>query len=617
MNRQISLLISLFISTIAYSQNEGNIWYFGENAGLDFNSGSPIALTDGAMNTLEGCSNISDSFGNILIYTDGIAVWNSEHDTMPNGWGLMGNPTTSQSAIIIKKPSSDLIYYIFTVDFQGGFNGLRYSEVDMSLDGGLGDVNSIKNIPLVTPVCEKVTAILHENGIDFWVITHLFDSNEFNSFLVNSSGVQENPVVTNIGSTVLNISGVGLESQGYLKASQNGNRIAIANNNVSIEVFDFNTTTGIISNPLTFTQLFDGANQMLAYGIEFSPNNNLLYVNTYNDMNSENYLIQFNLLGGSYEEIYESRVIIESSIMAAALQIGPDQKIYALSGLNTHLSVISDPNQNGIECNYLIDAVYLGGKVFKQGLPNFLNSIFKIVEIEYENTCFEDLTEFGLNNVSSDSVFWNFGDSESELENVSDLAFPLHQFTDTGSYEVSCTYFSGGISNSLQRTIYISSFPIIDLGFDSNICEGQIVMLDASYENATYLWQDQSSNPTFLVLEDGEYWVNVNVNNCISSDSISFESCSSRIVMPTIFSPNNDNKNDFFVPVELSDVININLRVFDRWGSLIFESHKITSAWDGTFNGKDCTEGCYFWTAKFYDNNGIEYENSGSITIVR
>ena len=53
MNKLIPLLL-LFFAFNTYSQKEANIWYFGENAGMDFNSSPPVALTDGLLNTLEG-----------------------------------------------------------------------------------------------------------------------------------------------------------------------------------------------------------------------------------------------------------------------------------------------------------------------------------------------------------------------------------------------------------------------------------------------------------------------------------------------------------------------------------------------------------------------------------
>ena len=71
---------------------------------------------------------------------------------MPNGSGLLGDPSSSQSAIIVPKPNNPTIFYVFTVDDHSQnapHFGLNYSEIDMSLDGGLGDVTSNKNINLL------------------------------------------------------------------------------------------------------------------------------------------------------------------------------------------------------------------------------------------------------------------------------------------------------------------------------------------------------------------------------------------------------------------------------------------------------------------------------------
>jgi hypothetical protein len=79
------LFIFLYFSGICYSQNQANIWYFGSFAGVDFNSGSPVSLSDGAMTTNEGCATICDSEGELLFYTDGTKVYNKNHSIMPNG----------------------------------------------------------------------------------------------------------------------------------------------------------------------------------------------------------------------------------------------------------------------------------------------------------------------------------------------------------------------------------------------------------------------------------------------------------------------------------------------------------------------------------------------------
>jgi len=92
-------------------------------------------------------------------------------------------------------------YSMFELDEKAAGNGVRYSIVDMSLNGGLGGVTSIKNILLMGNTTEKITAVRHANNSDIWVICHKWNSNQFQAFLINGcSGLQTTPVISNVGS---------------------------------------------------------------------------------------------------------------------------------------------------------------------------------------------------------------------------------------------------------------------------------------------------------------------------------------------------------------------------------------------------------------------------------
>ena len=135
------LLLITFSSQYLYAQKEANTWYFGRYLGLDFNSGTAVPLNDGQLTTTEGVATISSSTtGNLLFYTDGIKIWNRLHTVMPNGNGLFGDPSSSQSAIVIPKIGDTTRYFVFTVDALLGTKGINYSVVNMTLDNGKGDV---------------------------------------------------------------------------------------------------------------------------------------------------------------------------------------------------------------------------------------------------------------------------------------------------------------------------------------------------------------------------------------------------------------------------------------------------------------------------------------------
>jgi len=344
--------IFLLLSFSSFSQNEGNIWYFGTNAGLDFNSGSPVALINGQMDTWEGCATIADNNGDLLFYTDGSLVYNKNHLVMPNGTGLWGDNSSTQSAIIVKKPGSNIIYYLFTVDGSGAnvgiWHGLCYSEVDMSLHGGLGDINANKNITINALTCEKVTAIKHQNNSDFWIIVRIEDSNTYHAYLLSNSGFNIVPVVTNIG-----IIHNGY-SVGYLKGSNDGNYLAAATGGLGLELFNFDNSTGILSNPITLNSDWN-------YGVEFSPNSNILYSNSPPD------IFQYNLLAGSPANIINSIINLNSGAWSWTLQLGPDDKIYVAELGQNSVGVINSPDVLGIGCNYTASAVNLSS-----GISNLL-----------------------------------------------------------------------------------------------------------------------------------------------------------------------------------------------------------------------------------------------------
>ena len=213
MRKFLPFLLIAFASHFTCEAQQANYWYFGDKAGLNFNNTPPTALTNSQMSTTEGCASVSDSTGNLLFYTDGKTVWNRNHIPMLNGTGLMGHESSTHSAIVIPKPGSNTIYYLFTADADEnlGAAGYRYSEIDITLNGGLGNVTAVKNILLYAPSSEKLTAASHANGIDIWVITKDLNNHTYRSYKVTCSGVDNNPVL----STVAPISG---STSGYIGA---------------------------------------------------------------------------------------------------------------------------------------------------------------------------------------------------------------------------------------------------------------------------------------------------------------------------------------------------------------------------------------------------------------
>ncbi|MDZ4844328.1 MAG: T9SS type A sorting domain-containing protein [Chitinophagales bacterium] len=387
------LLLLILLPSFCLAQKQGNIWYFGDHAGVDFNSGVPVALMDGAITYgtgilgpityNEGTSVISDSAGNLLFYTNGQKLWNRNHQVMPNGDSLLGNFSSTQSSIIIPKAGSSQYFYVFTVDdyfedfqIRGIQNGFRYSIVDICLDNGLGDVvSNQKNIVLIDDsITEKVAAVKHANGVDYWIVTHMLYADAFYAFRLTSSGITSS-VITHVGS-------VHSRAQSQLKISPDGNRLALAigegigSNPGILELFDFDDSTGIVSN---FKSLTTFPSSQI-FGVEFSPNNTKLF-GGYSSLlngNGGTGIIQYDLNagGGNIDSINNSKVIIYVRPNVASvkgLQLGPDGKIYQVEVQNQgYLLAINSPNNYGSSTNVQSSAVYLGGRFGSYTLPTFI-----------------------------------------------------------------------------------------------------------------------------------------------------------------------------------------------------------------------------------------------------
>lgn len=390
----IAVLVNAAIDSMA---QRANFWYFGDSAGVQFaNDTFKKVLTDGALFTYEGVSSIANMGGqNLLFYSDGRKVYDSRHMQMPNGFDLFGSWTTTQSCLIVPYPGSNNLYYVFTTNTDESIvhKGLNYSIVDMDLNQGFGDV-SIKNQLLVYNNSEKLNGIGHGNGLDYWVATYNRNDTSLYAYLISDTGISA-PVISRTSSPH--------KRGGQMKFSITGTQFASSCSDAggdTLVVYNFNNVSGRFTNPVYLPlEGIDAINSYrLIYGIEFSPNDSLLYI-TYMSQSGTNYddlLIQFDLFSGTPNDILSNAKIIPIEFDGvdkhlASLQLGPDGKIYVsvndasgFGGLgSTHLGRINYPNSKGILCDFEFEAIMLENRIALWGLPNFVQSFLVDVPMLY------------------------------------------------------------------------------------------------------------------------------------------------------------------------------------------------------------------------------------------
>lgn len=520
------LLISVLFS---YSQRQASNWFFGDGAGVEFNTNDDTVTSitqPGALFTEEGCSSISDGNGDLLFYTDGRFVYDSRGIQMPNGFGLFGDQSSTQSGLIIPKPQDPDIYYIFTVDTVNQNNpatdqGFNYSEVDMRLNGGFGDVTQ-KNIFLLRDSSEKISAVLKDcQTQSIWVITYSTQNalvdipnnnniyNAFYAFEVDATGVNTSFVSSGItdGQDFTDAT----DARGYLKLSPDGTKLACANSTYGLFLYDFDVTTGKVSNEEEISINFVPPNPtkiQTPYGLEFSPNNDFLYVSAFYNPSQPEFtdataqyssLLQYNLTA---TDINASEFVLDhTQSYRAALQLGPDRRIYRTNSRTYNdgiqsLSVINNPNSLGSASNFVENQVQLNSNS-RQGLPPFIASFFvDIIDIINDpdiTTTFLPLCEGELYTLSADNIpgatyTWSF-DGVAQPTPAVPYEFEVFQ---NGLYEVlielntgDCETFEG--EALVEYSPFPEAYDVENIRVcDDNLNDG-VFNFDLSQQNTTIL----------------------------------------------------------------------------------------------------------------------------------
>ena len=366
--KRLLFIFTLFITSVSFAQLENANWCFGINAGVNFNASPPTPFTsqstystpNSSFGSLGTPASVSDENGQLLFYTNGMTVWNNAspvNQPMPNGTGLHGAIDISydnQNTVIVPKPNHPGIYYIFTLSFfynspfdpTGIYGGAHYSVVDMSLDGGKGDiVFNLKNISLkdhngvpieynystntgLKMTIGKITTALHHDKDKIWVtIFPRFDIGGLvkryaYSYLVTENGINglpdgahptlPQPIVPTPPASVL-LDNVNYDAStnpineafGSIKISPNGQLLCDATNRVNL--YNFNNNTGEIN--FSRNIYTPPANTYIGHGIEFSPGNQYLYFSDYfyniigQDKNNS-----ASLITTKYAKIYQNQI---------------------------------------------------------------------------------------------------------------------------------------------------------------------------------------------------------------------------------------------------------------------------------------------------------------------
>ncbi len=197
-------------------------------------------------------------------------------------------------------------------------------------------------------------------------------------------------------------------------------------------------------------------------------------------------------------------------------------------------------------------------------------------------------------------------------DNSTNTTYQVYQ---DGDYWVVITDNCLGASDTINIG-YLNDFTI-NLGPDTVLCEGKTLKLSAEVPYCDYLWQDGSTQPTYLVRGPGMYSVEVS-NKCFShwdAVNVDYEHCAQEIYLPNAFTPNNDGKNPVFLPIFSypDEIEEYRMEIYNRWGTLVFRTEEKTFGWDGA----NAMDGVYAVVIHYKSRGEKATKVTGSVTVVR
>ena len=305
------------------------------------------------------------------------------------------------------------------------------------------------------------------------------------------------------------------------------------------------------------------------------------------------------LIGGC---IFTDTLVISNYPGGSGNFLGPDQSLCLGSSLNLSTSFSA--------------TTYLWSTGDSSNTITISNGGWFWLDIRVGTACptrdsiFIDVDDFSSTAIAIDTSFCsNQGYQHTYPANWTAL-WPNGSSANSFTFNTSGTFLAAvSNQNGCER---IDTFRISTIGTDSVVelfrtsdttaCADQGYPVDFSYLSGQVFWNDGRSSKV-RTLHDSRRWIVRYEEGCLSSadtldlNLIDCDTCS--LFIPSAFSPNGDGLNEFFRPISSCEFEELSLRVFDRWGELLFESRDINAAWDGSFKGRICMQGLYLYDIRY------------------
>jgi gliding motility-associated-like protein len=297
---------------------------------------------------------------------------------------------------------------------------------------------------------------------------------------------------------------------------------------------------------------------------------------------------------------------------------GSVPKVLSWFNANTFTSINANPATNLPPGSYyatLIDSFncYIYSDTITLDTPGNINTNLTVAA----DTC-NLLTGYASTNPAGGTppyqYQWSNGSTNASISNVA-----------AGPYQLT-VYDAGGCSVTAQAEVGYTSGLFLQVVerkdvtcFGSNDGKASI-LVSGGTEPYSYVWSNNANTAAIQKLPEGVYTLTVSDSQgCTDSTKIEIDKvqCESYVDFPTAFSPNGDGVNDVFRARYSPDVNKFNMRIYNRWGELVFAGNDILEGWNGTYKNVAQPMGTFVWLAEYSFRDGSSNTSSGNVTLLR
>ena len=478
---------------------------------LNFAKSKPSTSYTGISNGFEAIAHAEDGLGNVLFYVNADGIYNAHNVIMPGSETIYANSSSSEIDICPFPNDPNKFYVFYNAEF---CSRLFYSVVDMKLDGGKGGVVKLNILLDKTNVAEGLEIVKRPCRNSYWLLAYACEVG-FKKYLIDENGISPGIIIYGYSGPEIFL------GRGELDFHNGKMGISFANNPKSTAfVCDFDAFAGIINNPKTI-ECPGGGNGL--YGMEFSPDASKAYMTNWYE-NERNNLFQYDFATEKITSYYITSTPADTSIAITGpgqIELGADGKLYVSVDKGNQIIVVNNPNSLSPKFSKITT-----NSMLALGISDHIQSeIFKTKNnFTYNHVCFSETTNFNFESAKcsgdAPSLLWNFGDKTSNKKNTSTKINPSHFYRQPGEYSVNL-YITDSIGiDTITHTITISTYPKVELGNDTSICQNQTIVLNSKNAGMNYQWSTSEYEQKINVSKAGKYWVNVANKGCAKADTI-------------------------------------------------------------------------------------------------